>query len=129
MANSSLFMVFFGMLVSICIAGTAIGQEITPAMEQELMDAKAAVTMAQNAQSDKYAADIMKKVRELLTAAENARPRKEGALFSQSSRLARAHAELAKAVTELKIEEEKLAIAHNDVKTTRAEIERLKKVQ
>jgi hypothetical protein len=122
-------MVFFGILVSLCIAGPLCGQDISPAMEQEFLDAKAALATAQNPQVEKYSPEILKKARELLRSAESARPLKDGARFDQSSRLARAYAELAKADTEFRIEEEKLTEISYEIKKVKAETERLRKSQ
>jgi cell division protein FtsB len=128
--KKSLFLVFVcGALLSLCIAGPLCGQDITPALEQEFLDAKAALATAQKAQGDKYSAENMAKAQELLTAAESVRPLKDGAQFAQMSRLARAYAELAKAVAELKIDQENLAATNDDLKKVKAEIEELKKGQ
>ena len=62
-------------------------------------------------------------------AAESVRRLKDGAQFAQMSRLARAYAELAKAVAELKIDQENLAATNDDLKKVKAEIEELKKGQ
>ncbi len=128
--KKSLFLVFVcGVLLSLCIAGPLRGQEITPALEQEFLDAKAALATAQKVQGDKYSAENMAKAQELLNAAESVRPLKDGAQFAQASRLARAYAELAKAVAELKIDQENLAATNDDLKKVKAEIEQLKKGQ
>jgi len=128
--KKSLFLVFVcGALLSLCIAGPLCGQDITPALEQEFLDAKAALATAQKAQGDKYSAENMAKAQELLNAAESVRPLKDGAQFAQMSRLARAYAELAKAVAELKIDQENLAATNDDLKKVKAEIEQLKKGQ
>jgi prefoldin subunit 5 len=49
--------------------------------------------------------------------------------FTQASRLARAYAELAKAIAELKSEGEKLAATYEELKKAKAEVEQLKKSQ
>ena len=127
--KSLLLMVFCSILVSVCIVGPLRGQDISPAMEQEFLDAKAALASAQNAQVEKYSAEILKKAQDLLRNAESARPLKDGARFDQSSRLARAYAELAKADMEFRIEEEKLAEINYEIKKVKAETERLRKSQ
>ena len=127
--KSLLLMVFCSILVSVCIVGPLHGQDISPAMEQEFLDAKAALASAQNAQVEKYSAEILKKAQDLLRNAESARPLKDGARFDQSSRLARAYAELAKADMEFRIEEEKLAEINYEIKKVKAETERLRKSQ
>jgi len=126
-AKKSLFLVLFlGVALSLCVVGTLQGQDITPALEQEFLDARTALAKAQEAQGEKYSAENMEKARDLLSVAENVRSLKDGAQFAQASRLARAYAELARAVTELKIEQEKLAAANEDLKKVKAEIEGLK---
>jgi len=129
-SKKSLFlMILFVILVSLCISGPLRGQDISPAMEQELFDAKAALTAAQNAQGERYSAGSVKKAHELLRNAESARSLKDSTRFDQSSRLARAYAELARAFAELKIEEEKLAGTINEIKKAKAETKRITKGQ
>ena len=109
--------------------GTALAQPISPAMEQEFLDAKNAVDSAQKVQGEKYAPEPLKQAQDLLVTAENARSFKDAVKFAQASRLARACAELARATAELKAEEEKLAATHEELQKAKAEIERLKKSQ
>ena len=109
--------------------GTVLAQPISPAMEQEFLDAKNAVDSAQKAQAEKYSPEPFKQAQDLLVTAENARSFKDAVKFAQASRLARAYAELARATAELKAEEEKLAATHEELQKARAEIERLKKSQ
>jgi len=105
----------------------ALAQEITPGHEQEFTDARNAIDLAQKAKAEKYAPEPLKQAQDLLTAAGEARARKDAVKFSQASRLARAYAELAKATAELKSEEEKLAVAQEELQKVRADLERLKK--
>ncbi|MBN1382581.1 MAG: hypothetical protein JXA41_12980 [Deltaproteobacteria bacterium] len=127
--KKSLPLVFFcGVLLSLFIASPLQGQEITPAMEQEFLDAKAALAKAKDAQGDAYSAENMAKVQELLNTAEKVRSLKDVTPFSQASRLARVYAELAKAEAELKIEQEKLAKTNDDLKQVKDEIEELRKL-
>ena len=109
--------------------GWAFAQPISPAMEQEFLDAKNAVDSAQKAQAEKVAPEPLKQAQDLLVTAENARSFKDAVKFAQASRLARAYAELARATAELKAEEEKLAATHEELQKAKAEIERLKKSQ
>ena len=109
--------------------GTALAQPISPAMEQEFLDAKNAVDSAQKVQAEKYAPEPLKQAQDLLVTAENTRSFKDAVKFTQASRLARAYAELARATAELKAEEEKLAATHEELQKAKAEIERLKKSQ
>ena len=114
-------------LVICCFPGFARAQEISPAQEQEFIDAKVAIEMAQNANAEKYALENLKQAQDLLGTADNARQVKDPVKFTQASRLARAYAELAQALAGLKSEEERLAAAREELQRTKAEIDRLKK--
>jgi hypothetical protein len=125
------FPVFLMSLAILLLAsgGLALAQPISPAMEQEFLDAKNAVDAAQKSQAEKYAPEPLKQAQDLLVTAENARSFKDSVKFTQTSRLARAYAELARAMAELKAEEEKLAATQDELQKARAELERLKKAQ
>jgi hypothetical protein len=125
------FPVFLMSLAILLLAsgGPALAQPISPAMEQEFLDAKNAVDAAQKSQAEKYAPEPLKQAQDLLVTAENARSFKDSVKFTQTSRLARAYAELARAMAELKAEEEKLAATQDELQKARAELERLKKAQ
>jgi len=116
-------------LVISSFSGIARAEDITPAQEQEFIDAKAALEAAQKAAAEKYALDNLKQAQDLLGTADNARQFKDSVKFTQASRLARAYAELAKALAELKSDEERLAAAHEELQKAKAEIDRLKKSQ
>ncbi len=109
------------------IAGEVRAQTISPAQEEEFLDARRALEAAQKAGADKYASESLEKARDLLVMAENALSFQDGVKFTQASRLARAHAELAKAIADLKMEEEKLAAAQKSLQRAKEELERLKK--
>jgi hypothetical protein len=109
--------------------GWASAQPISPAMEQEFLDARNAVDSAQKAQAEKFSPEPLKQAQDLLVTAENARNFKDAVKFAQASRLARAYAELARATAELKAEEEKLAATQAELQKAKAEIDRLKKSQ
>ena len=117
----------FALGLYLILSPYALAQEITPGHEQEFMDARNAIDMAQKAGAEKYAPEPFKQAQDLLSAAGEGRTRKDAVKFSQASRLARAYAELAKATAELKAEEEKLTAAQEELQKTRAELERLKK--
>ncbi len=124
------YVCFFALAILLLVfGGLASAQPISPAQEQEFMDAKIAVDAAQRAQADKFAPEPLKQAQDLLITAENARSFKDSVKFAQSSRLARAYAELAKSTAELKTEEEKLAATQEELQKAKAEIERLKKSQ
>jgi len=110
-------------------AGLAMAQAISPAEEQEFTDAKTAVEAAQRGQAEKYAPEPFKQSQDLLRTAENARNLKDAVKFAQASRLARAYAELARAIADLRTEEDKLAAVQEELRQARAEIDRLKKNQ
>ena len=116
-------------LLLLSFAGTAQAQSISPAQEQEFMDARMALEAAQKAQAEKYAPEPLKEAKDLLVTAENARSVKDPVKYAQASRLARANAELARAIAELKAEEEALAATQEELRKARAEIDRLKKTQ
>jgi hypothetical protein len=119
--------VICGIILSLAGAGTALGQDISPAQTQEFFDAKEAFDSARKAQAENYSPETMKTSGDFLNQAESARSSKDGVRFSQASRLARAYAELAEALAELKKEEEKLAATTEDIKKIKGEIERLNK--
>lgn len=120
----------FGLCVILVIcsfSGFVGAQEISPAQEQEFIDARAALEAAQKARAEKYALENLKQAQGHLGTADNARRVKDSVKFTQASRLARAHAELAQAIAELKSEEERLAAAREELQGTKAAIDRLKK--
>lgn len=111
------------------LGGIAEGQSIPPDQEQEFTDAKTAIGAAQKAQAEKYAPEPLKQAQDLLVTAENARSFKDSVKFTQASRLARAYAELSRSIAELRTEEEKLAIAQEELQKATAAIDQLKKTQ
>ena len=121
---------WFGLCVILVIcsfSGFVRAQEISPAQEQEFTDAKAALEAAQKAKAEKYALENLKQAQGLLGTADRARKVKDPVKFTQASRLARAYAELAQALAELKSEEERLVAAREELRGTKAAIDRLKK--
>ncbi len=118
--------IVFGMFVALSFAGAVQGQDLSPAQRQEFIDAKDAVEAARTAQAEKYSADELKKAVDLLEHAEKVRMAKDTEQFTQASRLARVHAELAQATAELKREEENLAATSKELGEIKAELERLK---
>ncbi len=121
-----IFLSLFFMMAALTPAGA---EEITPAQQQEFLDAKMALEAAKKAQAEKMAPEPLKQAEDLLLTAENARAFKDAVKFTQAARLSRAYAELAKAAAELKTEEEKLGAANQELQKAKAEIERLKKPQ
>lgn len=123
----SLFRNIFILGVLLTFSGGTLAQEMGPAQEQDFLDAKNAVETARQAQAEKYAPEPLKQAQELLALTNEARSSKDPVKFSQTSRLARAYAELAKTAAELKAEEEKLALAQEELQKARAELHRLQK--
>jgi len=121
--------VFYFLLLIPSFPGSAGAQGITPAQEQEWTDAKVAIDAARKAQAEKYALETLKQAQDLFAAADQARQSKDGVKFTQASRLARAYAELARAMADVKSEEEKVAAIQEELEKTRAEVDRLKKSQ
>ena len=101
-------------------------QEISPANEQEFVDAQSVVEAAQKAGAEQYSGEPFKKAQDLLVLAGEARNKKDAVKFSQASRLARAYAELAKGAAELKTEEERLSRTREELQRVKTEIDRLK---
>jgi hypothetical protein len=125
-----LLMLVFDLLVLIpSFPGSAGAEGITPAQEQELTDAKVAIDAARKAQAEKYGRETLKQAQDLCATAENARQSEDAVKFTQASRLARAYAELARAMAEVKSEEEKLAATQEELEKARAEVNLLKKSQ
>lgn len=111
------------------LLGQALQAQVSPGQEEEYTDAKLAIEAAQKAQAEKFAPEPLRQGKDLLTTAEHARQFYDTVKFTQASRLARAYAELAKAIAELRMEEERLAKIHDELQKAKAEIDRLKKSQ
>lgn len=112
------------------ISGSTIlaqDEEISVDQEQEYFEAKKVLESAKKINAEKYAPELFQKAQDLITIAEKAKSLKDGIKLGQASRLARAYAELAKTITELKLEEEKLAAAYEELYKIKAEINRLQK--
>jgi hypothetical protein len=118
-----------GMLLIISFAGAAYGQALTPAHEQEFIDAKAALEAAQVANAVKYEPDKLKEAEAFLKGAEHARFAKDEVQFSRSSHLARILSESARNWTELKISQEKLLATQDELARIKEEIRSLNKAQ
>jgi hypothetical protein len=102
-------------------------EEIAAHQEQEYFEAKKALELAKQINAEKYALEPFQKAQDLIAVAEKAKSLKDGIKFGQASRLARAYAELAQTIAELKSEEEKLAAAYEELYKVKAEINRLQK--
>ena len=119
--------VICGILICLAVAGPACGDDISPAQNQEYLDAKEALEAARKAQAEKYSAEAMTKSADFLNVAESARTAKDAVHFTRASRLARVYAEFAEIQSELKREQEKLAATNEEIKNIKAEIEKLNK--
>ena len=122
---------FFHVLISLLLFGvvfpdTLRAQSISPAQEQEYVDAKGAMEAARKAQAEKFAPDPLKQSQDLLMTAENARQGRDMVKFSQASRLSRAYADLAKALAEFNNNTGQLATANEAIQKVKAEIESLR---
>jgi len=102
-------------------------EEIAAHQEQEYFEAKKALELAKQINAEKYALEPFQKAQDLIAVAEKAKSLKDGIKFGQASRLARAYAELAQTIAELKSEEENLAAAYEELYKVKAEINRLQK--
>lgn len=116
----------YGFFILLTLAGPAWGQGPSPAQEQEFIDARAALQSARGAKAETLAAHPFQKATEFLGVAESSRSLKDATPFARASRLARAYAELAEAVAELKAEEAKLAATGDELRRVKAEFEGLK---
>ena len=125
----TLLQVLLSVLFILFLGGTALSQGFSAALEQEFMDARAALAAAQTVKAEQYEPEQYKSAAELLRKAETARSVKDEVLFTQSSRLARVYAESSKAWAELKAEQEKLAVVQGELEKIKAEIQRLRKAQ
>ncbi len=121
-----IFFPFFLLLIS-NILTHAQDEEIFPEQEQEYFEAKKFLELARQAKAEKYAPEPFQKAQDLISMAEKAKSLKDGLKLGQASRLARAYAELAQTMAELKSEEEKLAAAYEELYKVKAEINRLQK--
>ena len=117
-------LIIFSVFISISFTGIVLAQDISPAHEQEYMDAKAAIDAARKVNAAKYEPDKLKDAADYLNKADQARIAKDDVQFSRASHLARAFADSARAWTELKIEQEKLSATQTDLQKLKAEIKR-----
>ena len=122
---------FFHVVMALLLCGVVFpdllrAENISPAQEQEYVDAKRAMEAARQAQAEKFAPDPLKQSQDLLMAAENARQGRDMVKFSQASRLSRAYADLAKASSEFNAHAGQLAAANEAIRKVKAEIELLR---
>ncbi len=125
--NFLLILIFLFLWLITCSPILAQDEEITAEQEQEYFEAKKALELAKQMNAEKYALEPFQKAQDLIAVAEKAKSLKDGIKFGRASRLARAYAELAQTIAELKTEEEKLAAAYEELYKVKAEINRLQK--
>jgi hypothetical protein len=107
-------------------AGNLWADSISPAQEQEFVDARGALESARSAQAEKYAPSHMKQAEDFLQTARRARQIPDAAGFSRASLLARAYAGLALALAELEMDVENLSVTQEAIQKAKAEIEQMK---
>ena len=122
---------FFCVVMALLLCGVVfpdflLAENISPAQEQEYVDAKRAMEAARQAQAEKFAPDPLKQSQDLLMTVENARQGRDMVKFSQASRLSRAYADLAKALAEFNAHSGQLAAANEAIRKVKAEIELLR---
>ena len=122
---------FFHVVMALLLCGMVLpdllpAQNISPAQEQEYVDAKRAMEAARKAQAEELAPDPLKQSQDLLMTAENARQGRDMVKFSQASRLSRAYADLAKALAEFNAHAGQLSAANEAIRKVKAEIELLR---
>jgi hypothetical protein len=125
MKRSILFLAML-LMSSTTFMGVVWADSISPAQEQEFIDARGALESARNAQAEKYAPSHMKQAEDFLQAAKKARQIPDAAGFSRASLLARVYAELASALAELEVDVENLSATQEAIQKAKAEIEQMK---
>lgn len=114
------------LMLAIIFAGDLWANSISPAQEQEFIDARDALESARSAQAERYTASHMKLAEDFLQSARKARQIPDAAGFSRASLLARAYAELALALAELEVNVENLSATQEAIRKAKAEIEQMK---
>jgi hypothetical protein len=125
MKGSILFLAML-LMSATTFTGVLWADSISPAQEQEFIDARGALESARSAQAEKYAASHMKQAEDFLQTARKVRQIQDAAGFSRASLLARAYAELALALTELEVDVENLSATQEAIQKAKAEIEQMK---
>lgn len=112
-------------LVLLALTSSVRAQDVSPAQEQELRDARTAIEAAQKGPAARHAPAPLKMAQDSVLAADEARRQKSGEKFARAARLARAYAELAQAIGDLGEEQQNLVATNEAAKNARADIERL----
>ena len=117
--------IFFSTVI-LLLSATVNAQSISPAQRQEFTDARNEIANVQKGSYLKYASAELKQAQDSLQAAETtADPIK----YAQNTRLARAQAQLALAVTELGVETDRLADTSQALAKARDEVSQLAKTK
>lgn len=114
------------LMLTVSFVGDLWADNISPAQEQEFIDARDALEAARSAQAEKYAGSPMKQADDFLQTARKARQSQDAAGFSRASHLARAYAELALALAELEVNVESFSATQEAIQKAKAEIEQMK---
>jgi len=109
----------------VVLSGTVNAQNISPAQRQEFTDAKTEVNNVLKGPYQKYAAS---ELRQAQTSLQNAETTNDPTKYAQNTRLARAQAQHAQAVTELGVETDRLADTTQALAKARDDIAQLAKL-
>ena len=108
----------------VVLSGTVNSQSISPAQRQEFTDAKTEVNNVLKGPYQKYAAS---ELRQAQTSLQNAEATNDPTKYAQNTRLARAQAQHAQAVTELGVETDRLADTTQALAKARDDVAQLSK--
>ena len=108
----------------VILSGTVNAQNISPAQRQEFSDAKTEVNNVLKGPYQKYAAS---ELRQAQTSLQNAEATNDPTKYAQNTRLARAQAQHAQAVTELGVETDRLADTTQALAKARDDVAQLAK--
>ena len=108
----------------VVLSGTVNAQNISPAQRQEFSDAKTEVNNVLKGPYQKYAAS---ELRQAQTSLQNAEGTNDLTKYAQNTRLARAQAQHAQAVTELGVETDRLADTTQALAKARDDVAQLAK--
>ena len=108
----------------VVLSGTVNAQNISPAQRQEFTDAKTEVNNVLKGPYQKYASS---ELRQAQTSLQNAEATNDPTKYAQNTRLARAQAQHAQAVTELGVETDRLADTTQALAKARDDVAQLAK--
>ena len=108
----------------VVLSGTVNAQNISPAQRQEFTDAKTEVNNVLKGPYQKYASS---ELRQAQTSLQNAEATNDPTKYAQNTRLARAQAQHAQAITELGVETDRLADTTQALTKARDDVAQLAK--